>query len=189
MNSDNEQFVQVQPDRRSVASRGRRRHWLLGGGVIAAVALAGTLAGALLTAGSASAASRGFIIRNDSNTALTVVGARGIPRVVCIGFKRVPGNNYPIDFSEGRPPDGDVLTPRSTMLGSSNTASTFSAGSSSRQMWCTGSTARTRPWNTRCLSTLRQTIPSARSSAPRNSLVRPRGATSRSRIVSRPIST
>ena len=99
---------------RGVARRGRRRRWVLGGGVLAALALVGTLAGTLLTAGSASAASRGFIIRNDSNTALTVVGARGIPRVVCIGFKCVPGNNYPIYFSEGRPPDGDVLTPRST---------------------------------------------------------------------------
>jgi len=110
MSSDNEQFVQARSGRRGVARRGRRRRWVLGGGVLAALALVGTL----LTAGSASAASRGFIIRNDSNTAITVAGARAIPRVICIGFKCVPGSNYPIDFSEGRPPDGDVLTPRST---------------------------------------------------------------------------
>ena len=29
-------------------------------------------------------------------------------------FKCVPGASYPLDFSEGRPPDGDVLTPHST---------------------------------------------------------------------------
>ena len=114
MSSDNEQFVQARSGRQGVASHGRRRRWVLGGGVLAALALVGTLAGALPTAGSASAASRGFIIRNDSNTAITVAGARAIPRVICIGFKCVPGSNYPIDFSEGRPPDGDVLTPRST---------------------------------------------------------------------------
>ena len=113
MSSDNEQFVQARSGRRGVARRGRRRRWVLGGGILAALPLVGTLAGALLTAGSASAASRGFIIRNDSDTAITVVGARAIPTYACFDFKCVP-TFYPIDFSEGRPPDGDVLTPRST---------------------------------------------------------------------------
>jgi hypothetical protein len=86
---------------------------VLGGGVLASLALAGTLAGALLTAGPASAASRGFIIRNDSNNAITVVGARALPTYVCLNFTCVP-THYRIDFSEGRPPDGAVLPPNSS---------------------------------------------------------------------------
>ena len=110
MSSDNEQF---EPGRPGVARRWRRRRTVLGGGVLAALASVALLAGMLLSAGSASAASRGFILRNDSNHDLVVDGARAVPAYKCIDFTCFK-TTYPIDFSEGRPPDGDVLTPAST---------------------------------------------------------------------------
>jgi hypothetical protein len=64
-----------------------------------AIVLACALAGALLTAGPASAASRGFKIYNLSSHPLRVVDAKPV------GDKRLP-----MDF-EGRPPDGEVLKP------------------------------------------------------------------------------
>lgn len=69
----------------------------------AAIVLGCVLAGALLTAGPASAASRGFKIYNLSSHPLKLVGVKAVPTGA--------GDLYPIDFSEGRPKDGEVLMP------------------------------------------------------------------------------
>jgi hypothetical protein len=92
-----------------------------------ALVLGCVLAGALLTAGPASAASRGFMVRNLSRTPITVAGWRALDHIECIPvlapnpITKIPGFTgqvkcgppvpYPIDFSEGRPSVGDRLVP------------------------------------------------------------------------------
>jgi hypothetical protein len=68
------------------------------------------LAGALLTAGPASAASRGFKVHNESSQALHLEAVKRVPTYVCAN----PGLCVPTHYSmafEGRPPDGSVLHP------------------------------------------------------------------------------
>ena len=95
-------------------------------GVLALV-LGCVLAGALLTAGPASAASRGFMVRNVSRTPITVAGWRALDHIECVPVlapnpitkvpvftgqvKCGPPVPYRIDFSEGRPSVGDRLVP------------------------------------------------------------------------------
>jgi hypothetical protein len=76
---------------------------------VLALALACALAGTLLTAGLASAASRGYKIYNLSSHPLRLVGAEPVldPHY---GAPPQPGHYYLMDF-EGRPKDGDVLMP------------------------------------------------------------------------------
>src|SRR5947209_18350200 len=111
------------------AAGGRRRGNNASRGVLPLV-LGCVLAGALLTAGPASAASRGFIVRNVSRQPITVAGWRAIDHIECIGvlapnpITKIPGFTgqvkcgppvpYPIDFSEGRPSVGDRLVPGAT---------------------------------------------------------------------------
>src|SRR5436190_19293784 len=78
-----------------------------------AVVLACVLAGALviaLTSGPASAASRGFVLNNNSDHALKLFAVKPVPTFLCADPSRCVQTTYPIDF-EGRPPDGDVLNP------------------------------------------------------------------------------
>jgi hypothetical protein len=74
------------------------------------MALACVLAGALLTAGSASAASRGFKLHNTSSHALRLEAARRVPTFVCVDPSRCVPTHYPMEF-EGRPGNGAVLHP------------------------------------------------------------------------------
>jgi hypothetical protein len=74
-----------------------------------ATVLACAVAGALLTAGPASAASRGFMLHNNSRHPLQVESASQVPSVICNAVLCVP-THYPIAF-EGRPKDGAVLEP------------------------------------------------------------------------------
>jgi hypothetical protein len=67
---------------------------------------------ALLFAGGASAASRGYRLHNTSNHTLELVSATALPAVVCNGFICVD-TKHPIDF-EGRPNDGSTLKPGAT---------------------------------------------------------------------------
>jgi hypothetical protein len=68
------------------------------------------LAGALLTSGPASAASRGFKIHNNSSHALHLETAKRVPTYVCPSPSVCVPTHYPMDF-EGRPADGSVLNP------------------------------------------------------------------------------
>jgi hypothetical protein len=111
------------------AAGGGRRGSFASRGVVALV-LGCVLAGALLTAGPASAASRGFMVRNVSRTPITVAGWRALDHIDCIAvfapnpITKIPGFTgqvkcgppvpYPIDFSEGRPSVGDRLVPGAT---------------------------------------------------------------------------
>ncbi len=74
-----------------------------------ATVLACAVAGALLSAGPASAASRGFMLHNHSRHPLRVESASQLPRIICNSDLCVP-THYPIAF-EGRPGDGAVLDP------------------------------------------------------------------------------
>ena len=67
-----------------------------------ATVLACAVAGALLTAGPASAASRGFMLHNNSRHPLQVESASQVPSVICNAVLCVP-THYPIAF-EGRSP-------------------------------------------------------------------------------------
>lgn len=67
---------------RTNAHRGNRS-----GGVLATV-IGCVLAAALLTAGPASAASRGFKLHNESNHALTLEAAKPVPTYVCVDLAR-----------------------------------------------------------------------------------------------------
>jgi hypothetical protein len=78
-----------------------------------AIVLACGLAAALLTAGPASPASRGFKVENNSSRDLQLVKAEGVPTVLCVNLARCVRTDYPIDF-EGRPADGAVLNPGKT---------------------------------------------------------------------------
>lgn len=75
--------------------------------------LACALAGALLTAGPASAFSRGFKLHNLSKHDLKLESAKPVPKTTCFGAIArgicVP-DHYGFAF-EGRPKDGDVLKP------------------------------------------------------------------------------
>ncbi len=73
-------------------------------GLLLAFAAAGTL---LIQTGVASAASRGFTVKNDSTHALRVASVSAVPRVLCVNFNCVP-TFYEMGF-EGRPADGSVL--------------------------------------------------------------------------------
>jgi hypothetical protein len=72
-----------------------------------------SVAGALLTAGPASAASRGFKVDNQSTHALRLQGAKAVPSYTCVSFANCVPTHYPIEF-EGRPGDGTVLQPGKT---------------------------------------------------------------------------
>jgi hypothetical protein len=67
---------------------------------------------ALLFAGSASAASRGYRLHNKSDHTLELIGASRLPTVLCNGAICVK-TEHPTDF-EGRPGDGSLLKPGAT---------------------------------------------------------------------------
>jgi hypothetical protein len=74
---------------------------------------AATVAVALLAhAGAASAATRGFVITNNSARDLQVVGATTVPEVICGGFSATDFScvsaSYDMEFGD-RPADGAVL--------------------------------------------------------------------------------
>jgi hypothetical protein len=64
---------------------------------------------ALLFAGTASAASRGYVLHNKSDKTLELVNASALPGTVCNGFICVD-THHPIAF-EGRPADGSTIKP------------------------------------------------------------------------------
>lgn len=77
---------------------------------MAAIVLGCALAGALLTAGPASAASRGFVLHNNSrHFSLQLEYVHPVPCVLNF-CTRAGVHHYPIDF-EGRPAAGSVLQP------------------------------------------------------------------------------
>lgn len=67
---------------------------------------------ALLFAGSASAASRGYRLHNKSNHTLKLIEASRLPTYVCNGTICVK-SEHPMDF-EGRPANGSLLKPGAT---------------------------------------------------------------------------
>jgi hypothetical protein len=73
-----------------------------------AIVLGCVIAGALLTAGPASAASRGFKLRNESTHALRLEAVKRVPTFVCVRPERCYKDHERMDF-EGRPADGTVL--------------------------------------------------------------------------------
>ena len=90
-----------------------RRQRVLGNSTSRGVlALGCVLAGALLTAGPASAASRGFRIFNDSRYPLKLVSATKVEKEIRNPVIHVVPDT-PIGF-EGRPADGSVLAPGAT---------------------------------------------------------------------------
>lgn len=95
-------------DRRGERSVSRIRRKFL---VSTTIVMGMSMAGALLAAGSASAASRGFTVKNDSSHTLVLEAVKPVPKYVCdLSFRCVPGGNYSMDF-EGRPAEGSVLHP------------------------------------------------------------------------------
>jgi hypothetical protein len=64
---------------------------------------------ALFFAGTASAASRGYRLHNNSDKTLELVSATALPATLCNGFICV-NTHHPIAF-EGRPSDGSTLKP------------------------------------------------------------------------------
>ncbi|MGZ4305702.1 MAG: hypothetical protein ACXVSL_12660 [Solirubrobacteraceae bacterium] len=81
-------------------------------GVLAIVAGC-ALAAALLTAGSASAASRGFKVHNHSNHGLILEAAKPVPTYICRDLTLCVPTHSPMDF-EGRPANGAALNPGHT---------------------------------------------------------------------------
>jgi hypothetical protein len=77
---------------------------------MAAVLLTAVAVLGLLSAGPASAASRGFRIKNASDVALTLEAAKPVPTVVCANIGVCAKSNYPMDF-EGRPANGSKVAP------------------------------------------------------------------------------
>jgi hypothetical protein len=67
---------------------------------------------ALLFAGSAHAASRGYRLHNKSDQTLKLIGASRLPSVLCNGAICVK-TEHPMDF-EGRPADDSLLKPGAT---------------------------------------------------------------------------
>ena len=59
----------------------------------------------LLSAGTASAASRGFKLHNTSNVGLKLEAVKPVPTVLCANVGRCVETKYPMDF-EGRPENG-----------------------------------------------------------------------------------
>jgi hypothetical protein len=82
------------------------------GGVVAIVAGCVTAA-ALLTAGPASAASRGFKVHNHSNHSLILEAAKPVPTYICRDLTLCVPTHSPMDF-EGRPANGATLHPGHT---------------------------------------------------------------------------
>jgi ABC-type phosphate transport system substrate-binding protein len=62
----------------------------------------------LLSAGTASAASRGFKLHNTSEVALKLQAAKPVPTVICASTAHCATTQYPMDF-EGRPDNGSTL--------------------------------------------------------------------------------
>ncbi|MFZ0384693.1 MAG: hypothetical protein WAL22_03425 [Solirubrobacteraceae bacterium] len=94
-----------------------------GGALLATVA-----AGALLTAGPASAASRQFVLHNQSNDMLKLETAKPVPTVVCwAGPGRCTDAKYDMKF-EGRPDDGSELKPGATHAWDLKWAFAFTGG-------------------------------------------------------------
>jgi hypothetical protein len=81
-------------------------------GIAAALLAMAALVG-LLSAGPASAESRGFRIHNTSNTALKLEGAKPVPMHVCGNIGICVPSHVPMEF-EGRPSDGSTLPPGAT---------------------------------------------------------------------------
>jgi hypothetical protein len=67
---------------------------------------------ALLFAGSANAASRGYRLHNKGDQTLKLIGASRLPTVLCNGTICVK-TEHPMDF-EGRPGDDSLLKPGAT---------------------------------------------------------------------------
>jgi hypothetical protein len=86
-----------------VTSRGTRKR-----AGTAAVLLAVVAALGLLSAGPASAASRGFKVHNTSKTDLKLEAVKSVPTFVCNSMVHCVETHYPMDF-EGRPADGSDL--------------------------------------------------------------------------------
>jgi hypothetical protein len=78
-----------------------------------AVLLAVVAALGLLSAGPASAASRGFKLHNTSKADLKLEAAKPVPTVLCANVGRCVETKYPMDF-EGRPDNGSTLKPNAT---------------------------------------------------------------------------
>jgi hypothetical protein len=75
-----------------------------------ALLLTCSVAGALLTAGPASASSRGFKVENQSSHVLVLQGVKAVPSYKCVSFATCVPTHYDIGF-EGHPNDGSVLQP------------------------------------------------------------------------------
>ena len=71
------------------------------------------MAVALLTAGPAGAASRGFTVHNQSSHALHLEAVKRVPTYVCPNPAVCVPTHHPMAF-EGRPADGSVLNPGHT---------------------------------------------------------------------------
>jgi hypothetical protein len=78
-----------------------------------AVLLAVVAALGLLSAGPASAASRGFKLKNTSDVDLKLEAAKPVRTVLCADIGRCVETYYPMDF-EGRPGNGSALKPNAT---------------------------------------------------------------------------
>lgn len=77
------------------------------------ILLACVMAAALLTAGPANAASRGFTVHNNSTHVLHLEAVKAVPTYKCVNPGLCVPTHYPIDF-EGRPATGSVLQPGHT---------------------------------------------------------------------------
>jgi hypothetical protein len=71
------------------------------------------LASALLSVGTASAASRGFKLHNNSSHKLQLETVHRVPAYVCPIPTRCVPTHYPMDF-EGRPANGAIVLPGGT---------------------------------------------------------------------------
>jgi hypothetical protein len=78
-----------------------------------AIVIGCVAAAALLTAGRASAASRGFRLHNESTHQLILQAAEPVPTYKCVDLKRCVPTHNRMDF-EGRPANGAVLNPGHT---------------------------------------------------------------------------
>lgn len=78
-----------------------------------AILLTCITAGALLTAGPAGAASRGFTVHNQSSHALHLEAVKPVPSFTCVNLALCVPTHYSMDF-EGRPANGSVLQPGHT---------------------------------------------------------------------------
>ncbi len=77
-----------------------------------AIMLSCVATAALLFAGSASAASRGYRLHNKSDQTLKLIDASRLPTTLCNGVLCVK-TEHPMEF-EGRPDDGSLLRPGAT---------------------------------------------------------------------------